>query len=138
MVVFPWTICEMHGRCVFVSVVDWRWFKQPLQWLYKVFRLCVLQDDYLLRKSYHNGYIEIISPQCEPSDLLQEPYIARKSYHNGCIQMFSHQYEFSFSQSWNFKKIIILWTAFGGVRRYVAWFVLIFLFLTQNVNLYNQ
>ena len=56
----------------------------------------VLQDDYYLRKTYHNGYIEIISLQCESSDLLQEPYTARKSYHNGCIQMFSHRYEFSY------------------------------------------
>ena len=57
----------------------------------------VLQDGYYLRKTYHNGYIEIISHQCESSDLLQEPYIARKSYHNGCIQMFSHRYEFSYA-----------------------------------------
>ena len=33
----------------------------------------VLQEYYYLRKTYHNGYIEIISPQCESSDLLQEP-----------------------------------------------------------------
>ena len=33
----------------------------------------VLQEYYYLRKTYHNGYIEIIYPQCESSDLLQDP-----------------------------------------------------------------
>ena len=31
----------------------------------------VLQDDYLLRKTYHNGYIEIISHQYEFSYVLE-------------------------------------------------------------------
>ena len=30
----------------------------------------VLQESYSLRKTYHNGYIELISLQCESSDLL--------------------------------------------------------------------
>ena len=33
----------------------------------------VLQEYYYLRKTYHNGYIEIIYPQGESSNLLQAP-----------------------------------------------------------------
>ncbi|CAL4061584.1 unnamed protein product, partial [Meganyctiphanes norvegica] len=42
-------------------------------------------------KLYHNGCIDMVSPQCVFSDDLQDDYSVRTPYHNGCIDMVSFQ-----------------------------------------------
>ena len=48
-----------------------------------------------VRKPYHNGYIEMASPQYEFCDVLQEYYYLRKTYHNGNIEIIYPQGESS-------------------------------------------
>ena len=50
-----------------------------------------------VREHFHNGYIKMVSPQCELSDVFEDNQYVRKLYHNGYIGLVSPQCEFSYT-----------------------------------------
>ena len=53
-----------------------------------------LYVDFIVRNIYHNGYIDMVSPQYESSGVFYIAYFARMLCHTDCIGMVYLQYVF--------------------------------------------